>query len=905
MSLAGEQLQAFLRVVRTHIDALGQTLDEALQAVPEDHRDAVKAKWEEQNAQPIRPATVLSAHGAHRPWFDGWDPSAGYFWRRQRVYLIDTVGRSEADIESLDDSTDKILSHLEDPRPEGSRAFKVQGLVMGYVQSGKTANFSTLIAKAADLGYRLFIVLSGIHNALRQQTQRRLDRELGLTQEGVGLPEAGRRWISLTTADLNGDFHPGTVSPNVLQGNERVLLVVKKNATVLRRLVQWMSQSVPPSVPVLIIDDEADQASINTGGNRAPLAELVDLSRGDVEDPNTLIDPDEVSPSRINGLIRGLIRFFGRVSYVGYTATPFANVLINHEGIDRDVFQDLYPRDFIISLPRPVGWIGAERLFGRDALPGEDDEIEALDVTEFVPEGEVGDLLPDAVDVDSFNPRICNSLRTAFLQFILGVAGRMHRSGPNLPASMLIHTSHRTIVQNKLGEAVRAHLTQLRQQWRYDRDSIRPALRTRWETRLRPLIASIDARRDIPFEAIEEQIDRLFRDPLQVLVLNSSSADILDYETTPGLKAVLVGGNRLSRGLTIEGLLVSYYLREAAYYDTLLQMGRWFGFRDEYVDLTRLWTTSELAEWFHDLAFAEEELRREIERYEREQLTPLEFGPRIRAHPVMQITARNKMGAARPVGLNFAKALVQTTTFRLDDPSWLEHNLEAVRRFLADLGPAANARQDWPIWTDVDWREVDRFLSEYWCEPGAGMMDAALIRAYIKGQVPHNELLRWTVCVCTQASQALGAEDLGIAARGAINTLARTRLRKNPRSIGSLVNPATLNRTPGSGDEEIGMTAQEQLEARTEAADSDGRITLGDALRRRRNQRDGGLLLIYPISRYSQPRPGTHQRIPLFDEPVREGCTVVGAAMVFPDSSSPAAATWITGSVGFGSEEGV
>jgi hypothetical protein len=901
----GDALEALLRVVRTHIDALGQTLEEALEAIPPERREAVRTRWEEQHAQRIRPAVVLSAHGGHRAWFEEWDPSTGYYWRRQRTYLIDQVGRSETEIESLDDSTDKILSHLEDPRPEGPASFRVQGLVMGYVQSGKTANFSALIAKAADLGYKLFIVLSGIHNTLRQQTQRRLDRELGLTTiGGVGLPEAGRRWISLTTADLYGDFRPGTVSSNVLQGNERVLIVSKKNASVLRRLSQWMSESVPPHVPVLIIDDEADQASINTGGNRAPLPDQVDLAPVDLDgDEGQGIDPDEVSPSRINALIRLLLRSFGRVSFVGYTATPFANVLINHEGIDREAFEDLYPRDFIISLPRPAGWVGTERLFGRDPLPGENDEVQAVDVTEFVPESEIGDLVPDGYDVDLFEPRLCESLKTAFLDYILGIAGRMYRSGPNLPASMLIHTSHRTLVQNKMGELVRGHVTQLRQQWRYDRNSIRPLLRARWETRFRPVIASMDAGRDVSFDGIEEQIDRLFRDPLPVLVLNSTSPDVLDYDTDPSLKAVLIGGNRLSRGLTIEGLLVSYYLREAAYYDTLLQMGRWFGFREEYVDLTRLWTTEDLGEWFHDLAFAEEELRREIERYEREKLTPLEFGPRIRAHPAMQITARNKMGAARPVALNFAKALVQTTTFRLENLDWLEHNLEVTRRFLASLGAARSVREDWPVWSNIDWREVDRFLDEYWAAPSAGMMDVKLIREYIHSQVRHNELLNWTICVCTQSSMVAGAEDLGIASRGPINMISRTRLAKRPYSIGSLVNPATLGGSPGSGDEEIGLTEQQQLEARTEAGDDENSTTLGEALRKRRSQRDGGLLLIYPISRRSQPRRGNQKRIPLFDDPDRHGCTVIGAAMVFPDSSSPAAATWITGSVGTAAEE--
>lgn len=226
-----------------------------------------------------------------------------------------------------------------------------------------------------------------------------------------------------------------------------------------------------------------------------------------------------------------------------------------------------------------------------------------------------------------------------------------------------------------------------------------------------------------------------------------------------------------------------------------------------------------------------------------------------------------------------------------------------TRRFLASLGPAETVRGDWPAWTNIAWREVDRFLAEYWTVPSAGMMDVTLIREYIHSQVRHNELINWTIWVCTQSSSVADTEDLGIAGHTRINTISRTRLAKRPHSIGSLVNPATLGRTPGSGDEEIGLMAQQQLEARTEAGDDENTTTLGEALRRRRSQRDGGLLLIYPISRRSQPRLGNLKRIPLFDEPGQHSCSVIGAAMVFPDSSSPAAATWITGSVGTAAEE--
>jgi hypothetical protein len=691
---------------------------------------------------------------------------------------------------------------------------------------------------------------------------------------------------------LGGDFRPGNANAAVLQGNERVLLVVKKNASVLRRLIAWMSGNVPPAVPVLLIDDEADQASINTGGDRPPLEDLVDLAPDDLEggDPK-----DELAPSVINGLIRRLIASFRRVSCVAYTATPFANVLIDHEAMDREVLEDLYPRDFIISLPRPHGYVGAERLFGRDALAGEIEEVPGLDVVRLVPEADVEMLAPVRGNHD-FDPILPPSLRAAFLDFVLAIAGRARRRGDlDFPASMLVHSTHRTFVQDRLGERIREHLDELRQRWRYDRDSIRPALRERWEGVFRPVVRSQDPERDVTFEAIEDQISRLFRDPLAVRVLNSGSEDPLDYEAEPDLKAVLVGGNRLSRGLTLEGLLVSYFVRRAQYFDTLLQMGRWFGYREEYVDLTRLWTTAGLMGLFRDLALAEEELRREIARYEREKLTPLQFGPRIRCHPAMLVTAPAKMGSGRIVALSYAGQLVQTVNFRLDSPGWLEGNLEAARRLLAPLGPPREVDGARYIWSDVDWRPVVDFLGDYAFEPGRSI-DGPLLREYVARQVRNGELVRWWVAVVSQQrSRAPDDEDLGIAGHPRIPTITRTRLAAQAGSIGSLVNPATLANAPGSGDEEVGLADDVRRRARS-AARSVPDLTVGEALRAERSPREG-LLLLYPVSRHSTPRAGSTGRVPLFDRP-EEGRTVVGVALAFPASGSDATLAYVQGSAG-------
>lgn len=885
-----------LRALRTLVDALHWPPEKALLQLSEDTRELVRARWEEARAQPIRPASILTA-GGPRPWFRDWNSSTGYYWRRLRHYLLDVKGRSEYEVDSIDDSTNSIMAHLEDPRASGPEQFEVRGLVIGHVQSGKTANFSALITKAADVGYKLIIVLSGVHNELRRQTQLRLGRELGLLPGGVEEPDAGRRWISLTTPELGGDFHPGTIDPNVLQGTNHVLLVVKKNASVLRRLTEWMTKRPPPpSISVLIIDDEADQASINTGGNRPDanmLREMFDLRDDDIgADPR-----DELSPSIINGLLRQLLHSFRRVAYVAYTATPFANVLIQHDAVDRQVSADLYPKDFIVALSAGNGYVGTAQLFGRDCLADEEEPSDGLNVIVDIPESDVHHLVPTiAAQTPDFEPSVPDSLNQAIVDFILAMAARHERGEGNQPASMLIHTTHRTILQNRLADRVEERCADLRRVWRYGGiDHPDAALfRDRWNTSFRPLIISMSAERDRTFAQMETHITEVLRDPIVVLKLNSSSGDTLDYETRPDLKAIMIGGNRLSRGLTLEGLVVSYYLRTTLYYDTLLQMGRWFGYRAAFVDLTRLYTTTELAQSFRDLALAEEELRVEIRRYERERLTPLDFGPKIRAHPVMMVTARNKMGAGHQISQSYSGQLLQTVNFKFDEPEWLRRNLDATRQFLSSLGRPHLVAPRY-IWSDVDAQAVLDYLNRYQ-SVHAARFELGAIRQYITAQLQRHELTSWKVAVVSKGTGSTKShdDDLGVPGYTKIRTIDRTRLSAFPGSIGILINPA-IKTKPGRGDEEVGLTLTQSQEAARQAQEHDAQY--GPLLRSMRSVKEG-LLLVYPISRESGQgaRSQDSVRRPLFDTP-ENGCTVVGIALVFPASRNPVTIPYIVGSV--------
>lgn len=889
---------AYLRVVNTALDSgVHPSFEDALTAiVPAAMRSTVRELHEQQTTQQIKRVRGVAVDGGPKAWFAGWDPAERYYWPRQRRYLLDQIGRSPEAVEATDDDSDRVLSYLEDPRDSGPDTFNTRGLVIGHVQSGKTENFSALIAKAADVGYQVIIVLAGVHNGLRQQTQRRLERELGLENvtPGVGLPEPGLRWNNPTTADLHGDFVPGTSDPSILQGNEKVIFIVKKWHTVLERLIRFIRDAEAPSnLPVLVIDDEADQASVNTGGNRQPLSDLIDA-----DDPPVDLE-DETDPSTTNRLIRDLLTLFPRVAYVAYTATPFANVLIDHRAEDREVYEDLYPRDFLLTLfPRP-GYVGASRLFGHDSLDGTPEgTAEGLDVIRFIPEVDLPIVTPQGVKLVDFVPGMPPSLDEAIVDWLLATGGLLARAGRDHPSSMLIHIHQRTDVQNALAPQVADAVRALRNEWRYDRDGpLREQMRARWDDDFRTVTRRIDADRDMQFDDIEEHIDKLLKDGVSVLALNSRSTDVLDYEQDPNIKAVLIGGNRLSRGMTLEGLTVSYYVRETPYMDTLLQMGRWFGYREWYVDLTRLWTTPTLASWFRDISLREDELREQIMQAELEHLSPLQVGYRIRSHPAMMVTAQNKIGAGRQERLSYAGRMIQTTRFRLHEREWLEENFAAARELLGGLGEPGRDPSGVPLWNNVPWESVHRFLSRYRTVQDRTSFDAEAAASYLEAQVRHHELVRWSVAIAEQTRpvERLGSVDFEIDDVEPVNAISRTRLKSDINSIGVLTNPAQSGGATRRGDEEIGLTDEDILRARQEFGDEKYE-RIRDALLAQRTSEEG-LLVLYPISRYSLPRPASSTRLALFDDPHQGGETVIGVALGFPPSASEATIEYVAGSV--------
>lgn len=854
-------------IVRVLIDS-GISRDAAVNnpAIPEQFRERIREELQAEEIITLEPPRIILAESGRDEWLRQIDRSGWYYWPTLRQYLLVTRKWQLPAIRSLDTATDQILGQLPAPLTE---QFDIRGLVLGYVQSGKTANYTSLIAKGADIGYRLIIVLSGIDNGLRLQTQTRLKRELvGYSDRrggAVPLPPLGRQWHEFTRDIFDGDFRPGYANHAALQGSQPVLLVIKKNGTVLRRLLRWLSnapEEVRNTIPLLVIDDEADQASVDTRGTYR------------IED----LAPDEEyeQPSVINRLIRQLLQQFKKTAYVAYTATPFANILIPHDALDPTYQNDLFPKDFIIDLPKPEGYFGAEELFGITDAACENGPC-GLDVVRDVPEEDL-----NAIEEGLIPP----SLEYSLLDFILAGAARAQRLGSDFPATMLIHVSRRIAEQNRLSGQIGQRFQEIRDEWRYQRlHAIRETLMQRWDNAFRPIIRTNHPGKDVPFEVIEPFVGH-FIESVNIRTINSATGEILDYEREPYLKTIAIGGDRLSRGLTLEGLLVSYFVRHTLMYDTLMQMGRWFGFRQGYEDLTRIYVTDELAGYFSDLAIVEHQLRDDISIYEDQGLTPYTMGMRILQHPALQVTSRLKRRFTQEITISqsYSGKRAQTFKFPITKPDILavqeRENLVLVRNFLSTIGIPEWTKKG-PVWKGVAVNHILSFLAGFRSDVESGLFSSDLIREYIQRQTEQDELILWTVTVRMRESpqQILGEVDWGVPG-GRIWQISRTRLG-NTESLGVITNP---------GDEAIGLSPND-TERMNEFIQQGQKI---DKAARKVRSPQEGLLLLYPISKYSghernlNALANSSPRKVIYETPDGlQSSNLIGLAISFPESENP------------------
>lgn len=861
-----------LRTARFLIEE-GHDLRDVLEnpLIPADLRQEVADELAKESNRTFERARVISATNASSGWIDDIDRAEWYYWPTLRRYLLGVKNRPKDVVLSLDDASDHVLRQL---RPPSTPEFDIRGLVLGYVQSGKTANFAAVIAKAVDAGYRLVIVLSGTDNGLRRQTQIRLSKELtgypNSVKDAVPMPPLGKQWHKYTSDKFNGDFDPGRSSHAALQGSEPVLLVVKKNPSVLRKLKSWL-ESAPNDakrhLPALFIDDEADQASVDV---RASLQ---------TEETYDQEDPEYAPPAVINGLIRELLLIFSKRAYVGYTATPFANILIPHEQYDPTAGLDLYPKDFFIDLPKPHGYFGTEEFFGRFD-PSTDERREGIPVIRPVSTEQIAELVQ--------NNTLTSSLDQAICAFILGGATRALRGNPEAPCTMLVHTSHLNIRQSALKSMVENRWRELKDEWRYNRKATLLAnLQYFWEQDFVPTTRIVGIKVN-KFEELVPYIGK-FMEAVEVREINTQAGEVLDYEREPSLKAIAIGGNKLSRGLTLEGLLVSYFARRSPQYDTLLQMARWYGYRSGYQDLTRIYSTGELIGWFADLALVEHRLREDMLVYEQiPGITPKDVGMRILRHPAMQVTASLKQRATSITNASesYGLQLEQTFRFPLKDLERMallcERNRLLTQEFISTLGiPTHLEKRDFvPFWTDIGAEKIIDFLRQFdYDENNSGCLPK-LMADWIEIQNHAGGLVNWTVAVRGRETMnpSLGTTDWMPANVPSVNNIERTKLRGS----------SSLGVITSAGDEAIGLTASEYLNAEEIVKNGTLAKSLNRAARLSRGA-TSGLLVIYPISKYSgfdADSPCGHSREPLYENPDDgHARDIIGIAVSFPKAA--------------------
>ncbi|PWJ57383.1 Z1 domain-containing protein [Dyadobacter jejuensis] len=677
------------------------------------------------------------------------------FWGSYRQYLEEEKNFAPDVVNKLDRLTDSILDNFFDP----TEKIKVnkKGLVVGQVQSGKTANYTGLICKAADAGFGLIIVMAGIHNNLRSQTQIRIDESFlgfdtqhtrALNQKsikiGVGRPGFGKLNVahSLTSSQEKGDFTQGAANALGLNFDtpDPIIAVIKKNPNVLKRIHQWLSAQADEDTELgrvirnkalLLIDDEADNASIN-------------------------ISNDPAKQSSINGWITQILNLFGKNAYVGYTATPFANIFIPLDD------QNLFPRNFIKNIPAPSNYIGPEKVFGFSPLTDDESSDTVLpivnrisDYEAFIPDRhKKNDQLPSSLPV---------SLKNAIRCFIITCAVRRLRGQTTVHNSMLVHVSRFMRWQDHFAELITNQFIYYRRGIDQNDSEILNELKATFEqdeigyksyvsvshqiidSNLRDLDSQIQVHQWC--DVLQHLNDAASR--IVVKSIHGGSGEALDYfDHKNGLSVIAVGGNKLSRGLTLEGLSVSYYLRASRMYDTLMQMGRWFGYRGGYVDLCRLFTSEELNQWYCQITDASNELRQEFEYMSEDaKSTPEKYALKVRTFPgTLLVTALNKLKNVVYFDLSYSGRLVQTTIL-LPRKLEAERNLNVLKTFIGKLDAPRFDKNAFFVKDVCSRILVDEFISNFEFHSDLKTINVPLLKKYIADCNSKNELSHWTVAI--------------------------------------------------------------------------------------------------------------------------------------------------------------
>ena len=672
----------------------------------------------------------------HKPWLNASKPAIDPFYWQRFQQLLTNKGWPPQVVTRLDSVTDELLDLLGNPKQQDH--FKLRGLVVGDVQSGKTATYTALTCKAGDAGYRLIILLTGTLENLRRQTQERLDEGF------VGLDSSGE----LTTVRANRQIGVGIIDSSQFAGvftsrlrdfNKTlleslgfrldgfkipVLVVIKKHKSILQNLEKWLldfnaGADGKISAPVLVIDDEADNASVNT--------------RKGGEDP-----------AEINRRIRSLLAKFTHSSYIGFTATPFANVFIDPDTTDAMLDNDLFPRDFIYGLEPPSNYVGPQAIFGEDPIRNILRSVEDADA-----------MFPAKHKSSLIVTELPESLLEAARAFLLVTTIRdLRREGPT-HRSMLINVSHFTAVQDQVTDLLHSWLSQIQQDIRnYSQLIISEALRNSNLAALHNTWQREFSDTEFDWETVQEGLVEGVL-PVSVRAVNQrTGAASLDFKQhqESGLRVMVVGGNSLSRGLTLEGLSTSYFFRFTKMYDSLLQMGRWFGYRDGYEDLCRIWLTDEVVDWYTHITSATAELRQELRKMRDQGRKPIDFGLKVRAHPdALMVTAQNKMRTSVLIKrvVSIANKSLETTYVKTNE-NIVNANRIVVDNFLRGLEaegiPMETSGLGNPIWRKVPKQLVAALLRDFSVDPANVKFQAKDLATFVDS-TQETFLQEWDVVI--------------------------------------------------------------------------------------------------------------------------------------------------------------
>lgn len=651
------------------------------------------------------PDTLVSTNESSE-WFEkkkGEQSRLHDYWERYSDYLSQEKDFDEDTIKVLKRSTEEILGYCANPTPSLGEPKKRKGLVVGDVQSGKTANYMALISMACDYDYKLIIILAGLTDSLRMQTQERVDEGFigaisntigssNIKYVGVGTLKKERYAVTLT--NLDKDFKRESMSAlnnTTADYNKPVVLVVKKNKSTLENVRDWLKPGADGVTDhILIIDDEADNASVNT-------------------------KKEDEDPSAINALIRDLYNNFPKASYVGYTATPFANVFINPD--DEQSYKDLFPTDFITLLKTPTSYFGYEKVFG-PKIDGKTKYIRLIDEEE-------PDFLPVNHKKDDEFFGLCSSLKEAILCFFINCVIRTKRGKPYAHRSMMINISRFNAMQTKIKHEVLDYIDKLRNiitQTSYmTKDKF---LRNEEMLKMYNLYMTsqyYDTIRDeVSWDEVQSHLS-YEAERMKVIVVNRlKDEEKLDYRSLKevGARYIVIGGFVLSRGLTLEGLMISYYSRNGSAYDSLLQMCRWFGYRPKYEDLCRIYMSQISLDAFGAAIEATNDLKQQFRKMKAEKKTPDHFGLMVKTCPdilnTLLVTSRNKSRTTvdKTIVLNYSCRTVDTSKIYWD-ASTNNKNLNILRSELeSKYGDIQNVNGRF-MYRNVDKQTIISILKKY------------------------------------------------------------------------------------------------------------------------------------------------------------------------------------------------